>query len=225
MNQEAVCIVSYLRLTEEMMAGKELHEYQKKLAFDMLKQVFSDFLYTELREEDIKRTKLGKPYYAKDNGCCFNISHCKTAVVVAVSKYPVGIDVESMRQVKYIMVRKCCSPKELQYVMNTKDSQKEKTAALSEEETKRFLHMWTLKESYVKMTGEGLRMPIDTICYNPEKFLKKKDILLCKKELELNSSSYLYFPENLIIALTIQKKTLLTEKQIIWKEYVRKEIV
>ncbi len=218
MREDAVCVVSYLKLTEEEMTGRDLHEYQKMLALRMLRQGFSDFLCMEIKEDEIKRSELGKPYYAGADNCHFNISHCRTAVAVAVSKYLVGVDVESMRQVKYPMVRKCCSPKEMQYVMNTKE-EKEKPADLSEEETERFLHIWTLKESFVKMTGEGLRMPVNTICFEPELFQKSKDILLCKKEQEHNSSSYLYFPENIILALTIQTKEPLSQEQIIWKKY------
>lgn len=219
MRKEAVCVVSYLRLSESEIIGKNLHEYQKRLAFDMLKQVFSDFLCMELKEEDIKRTAFGKPYYAGNGNFYFNISHCKTAVVIAVSEYPVGIDVESMRQVKHHMVRKCCSTKEIQYVMERKDDGRERKSGLSEDETRRFLQMWTLKESYVKMTGEGLRMPINTISFEPEHFQKRKDILICKKEWGKNSSSYLYFPKELTIALTMQSNVL-KEEQIIWKEYI-----
>ena len=107
MEEQAVCKVSYTRLKDMALENRELYSYQKKLAMWMLKKSFLDFFQMELKEEAVGRTSYGKPYYKEAENCYFNISHCRQAVCVAVCRYPVGIDVESMRKIGLPAVKKC----------------------------------------------------------------------------------------------------------------------
>ena len=218
MEEQAVCKVSYIRLKDLALENRELYSYQKKLAMWMLKQSFLDFFQMELKEDAVGRTSYGKPYYKETENCYFNISHCRQAVCVAVCRYPVGVDVESMRKVGLPAVKKCCSKRELQYVfvdrqMNGYEQQ------LSLEETERFLHLWTLKESYVKMTGEGIRMPLNTIDFALEAVTDKQNTFTVSKENESGSTSYLHLEKELIMALSIKKGDIKTGREVIWQEY------
>ena len=74
----------------------------------------------------------GKPCVDKIN---YNISHSGNIVICAVSEQAVGCDVELVRDIKQNVAEKY----------------------FSEQEKKMdFFRVWTAKESYLKMTGEGI---------------------------------------------------------------------
>lgn len=198
------CIVYYAKI-EENTDGKNTHQIQQKLAMKMLKQGFAELFSLEFDETKIKRTSFGKPYYEGEADIYFNISHCPSAVAVAVSRNPVGIDVEGVRKIKYGTVKKCCSAEEMEYVLGEKDKN------LSDEATKRFLQVWTLKESYVKMTGEGLRMSVDTIRFNMKSF-QKEDVTNCYTKM--------YQPDELFIALSIENFSMESAEEILLQKFI-----
>ena len=86
----------------------------------------------------------GKPYLKEHPGIFFNISHCRKAIACAVCDRPVGIDVE-----------------EIQSGADIRDlvlSQEEKAAVeMSVEPDLEFTRLWTRKESFLKLTGEGIK--------------------------------------------------------------------
>ena len=82
--------------------------------------------------KDITRGEKGKPSVENIN---YNVSHSGNLVICAVSDRPVGCDVELVRAVK-------------QNVADKYFSESEKAMP--------FFKIWTAKESYLKMTGEGI---------------------------------------------------------------------
>lgn len=127
---------------------KMQHEYGRKL----LKQTLKKEYHIDYAEDMITYIGNKKPVL-KQGRIQFNISHCKGLVVCALSEAPIGVDAEGPRQVMPRVIRKACSEKEARYV-------KEGGPA---EENRRFLRLWTLKESYLKMTGEGMRVPFSQV--------------------------------------------------------------
>ncbi len=89
----------------------------------------------------------GKPALAKYPHIHFNLSHCRTAVVCAVSDSPVGIDIESLE-------RKT-SDSLVSYTMNNEE---QRQIAGSGKHT--FFRLWTMKEALVKLRGTGLQESI-----------------------------------------------------------------
>lgn len=90
----------------------------------------------------------GKPYLKGRDGIQFSISHTSGMVVCAMGPLPIGVDVEHLRPVKERVARKVFSPAELRWFEGNGRGEKE------------FLRLWTLKESYVKTTGDGLSFPL-----------------------------------------------------------------
>ena len=88
----------------------------------------------------------GKPML---KGLEFNLSHSGDLIICAVSEKPVGCDVEMIRKAPRSVARRYFSHGELQYLVQCKEDDYDKA----------FFTLWTMKESYVKMTGEGLRLP------------------------------------------------------------------
>lgn len=204
--------------------GRELHTYQKSIALQMLSHAFSDFFHVQLKEELLKRAEYGKPYYDSKEKYYFNISHCKNAVVVAAAKKPVGVDVEGPRRVRYRTVEQCCSADEKKYIFGISNPVEGMGENLSKEEMKRFLHLWTLKESYVKMTGEGLRTPIKTVCFDIPQFYKINQNSMRWVD-SAKYESYLHIQGDIVMALTMQHVSTETDAKVVWIPYASAEVI
>ena len=93
----------------------------------------------------------GKPSIAGHPDIHFNLSHCKEAVACAVSRRPIGIDVESIHRFSESLVR---------YTMN--DSEVEEILK-AERPDVAFIRRWTMKEARLKLTGEGISRDLKTV--------------------------------------------------------------
>jgi 4'-phosphopantetheinyl transferase len=99
-----------------------------------------------MQDSDVFVDEHGKP---KVEGLEFSLSHSGNLVVCAVSHEPVGCDVEEIRKAPERVAERYFSCGEQEYL-----------SQFAEEEYDRaFFRLWTMKESYVKMTGEGLGVP------------------------------------------------------------------
>lgn len=81
----------------------------------------------------------------------FNFSHSGDIAVCAVSDFPVGVDVEKIRDVNMDIARKKFCPSECEAIFSSANP------------TESFFEYWVKKESYVKALGEGLRIPLKEI--------------------------------------------------------------
>lgn len=86
----------------------------------------------------------GKPFLKGHPEVHFNISHCKNGIAVVVSDEPVGIDIESYRQVSDSLVR---------YTMNEEER---RLIAESDDPVRTFTEYWTKKEAVFKLRGTGI---------------------------------------------------------------------
>ena len=93
----------------------------------------------------------GKPFLLQYPEIHFSLSHCKVAVACAVSDHPVGIDIEHIRPYH---------PDLGAYVLNEEDLRQ---VERSERPDVEFIKRWTQKESYLKLTGEGIRNDLKTL--------------------------------------------------------------
>lgn len=102
----------------------------------------------------------GKPELVGHPGVYHNISHAGRFVVCVCGDEPVGIDVEELRPVDEGLAESCFTKLELAYLEEAADT----TERLS-----RFYALWTGKESYIKLTGEGLFRPLHSFAVRVEK--------------------------------------------------------
>ena len=86
--------------------------------------------------------EFGKPFLP--DGPYFSLSHCKTGIAVATDTQPIGIDIESYRDV---------SPELIEHTMNQAEQDK---INASDDPIKTFIELWTRKEAYVKYLGTGI---------------------------------------------------------------------
>lgn len=88
--------------------------------------------------------KYGKPMLKELPSVHFNLSHCRVAVACAIAKEEVGIDIEMLGRYK---------PALAQHTMNAAELQE---IACADDADIAFTRLWTMKEAYAKLTGEGI---------------------------------------------------------------------
>lgn len=100
----------------------------------------------------LHRKPNGQPYLS---GCDLHvsISHCDRTVACAVSREPVGIDVEKIRPIDLNICRHVCTEEEKSYV-GTDGT--EGQVCRDPEILRRFFEVWTAKEAYFKKCGTGI---------------------------------------------------------------------
>ena len=86
-----------------------------------------------------KYNEYGKPYI--ENGLEFSLSHCKHGIAVAVDNKPIGIDIESIRDIRPELVARTMNAKEQAIIGNS---------------AVEFTKLWTQKEAYLKYLGTGI---------------------------------------------------------------------
>ncbi|MBN4082149.1 4'-phosphopantetheinyl transferase superfamily protein [bacterium AH-315-B15] len=108
--------------------------------------------YLEIRPEEVQlgRHSKGKPFCIQRPELCFNISNSGSYCVYAFSLgSEIGIDLEEVRPLTDLeqMINKNFSFEEKLYIKQKK-----------EDELRRFFLLWTIKESYLKAIGVGMRI-------------------------------------------------------------------
>lgn len=96
-----------------------------------------------------QKNEQGKPYLPQSPDFCYNVSHSGQYVVCAVDDRPVGVDVERQGRERPRVAARFFTPYE-----------QEALSRLTEESQRiaRFYQLWTLKESYLKFTGQGFSL-------------------------------------------------------------------
>ena len=111
-------------------------------------------LYSLLKERQIIPNgfcfnSAGKPYLKGFKNLFFNISYADTLIAIAVSDKEVGVDIEKKGKIGVGVARHFFSEKEIVGINacgNPSDMAN---------------RIWTMKESFVKMLGNGLNIPLD----------------------------------------------------------------
>lgn len=122
-----------------------------------------------LSVEDISYGQNGKPQIQE---LYFNLSHSKDIVICAVSDKNVGCDVEAIATVKEGIAERFFTENENNYLKSFK----------AEEKVSEFFRLWTIKESYMKLTGEGMSLPLqdfDVNMSNPVKIYRNSELCPC----------------------------------------------
>jgi len=109
---------------------------------------------------DSSYVEIGTNNKPEVQGLNFNLSHSYDIVICAVSEKAVGCDIEKISNVNLSIAKRFFSENEFKYI-----------ESFSVEKTdNEFYRLWTAKESFIKMTGEGLSRPLKSfeVKYIPE---------------------------------------------------------
>jgi 4'-phosphopantetheinyl transferase len=128
------------------------------VARGLLRELLGKYLQQAPPDLEFSYGQHGKPSLSgrdASSGLCFNLSHSAGLVVYAIARERnLGIDVEHVRPEsagediakRYFSV---CEVSELQTLP-------------ADEKVEGFFHCWTRKEAYLKATGMGLQIPLDS---------------------------------------------------------------
>lgn len=89
----------------------------------------------------------GKPYLVGHPEIECNLSHTKGLVACAISKWPVGVDVEQSNRQALRIAARFFTPCERAGVQNNADA----------------VRVWTRKEALLKRDGRGISVQLDTV--------------------------------------------------------------
>lgn len=155
--QEEKCIEGLYRQRREKVERLKLasHRYVSILAGCMLQELVENELGIKKDELNIIYGSNGKPSIEGCPDFHFNLSHSGKCVALVYGECSVGIDVEEVRSVERRVAQRCYSAEENEYVYSDE--------MLSSE---RFFEIWTMKESYLKYTGQGISIPLNTIRFD-----------------------------------------------------------
>ncbi len=107
--------------------------------------------------------KYGKPCLSNYPHIHFNLSHSRDYVVCAVSDSPVGVDVEHIHGMEDDVAKHYFSGSEYEYIL--KNNKKEA-----------FFELWVLKESYMKMTGQGFHLDLNEFAIEIDDEIRVRDV-------------------------------------------------
>lgn len=95
----------------------------------------------------------GKPSLAGAHGIRFNLSHAGHFALCAVSCLEVGCDIERVADADLRVADRFFTPSECEAITSQTTKSKKNVT---------FYRLWTLKESFLKVTGQGLRLPLSS---------------------------------------------------------------
>lgn len=126
-------------------------EKDKKLscgAYLLLKKLLSE---KNITKAAFKTGKYGKAYISDHENIYFNLSHSGKMVLCAISDREVGVDVEYIdREIDLNIAKNYFYNSEYESIINAENKSEE------------FFKYWVLKESYMKYTGLGMNLKLDS---------------------------------------------------------------
>ena len=104
-----------------------------------------EFIKENISDITIAVDENGKGSIENREGLFFNISHSKDYVVLALSDKEVGIDIQEIKPLKANVPKRFFTDLDNEYIDQNE-----------EERTERFTKVWSAKESFAKLTGNGI---------------------------------------------------------------------
>ncbi len=117
---------------------------------DKLLSLCAGLLVKNFVGDDIKVGEYGKPY--SESGKCFNLSHSGDYVIIALSDFEIGCDIEFEKELDFERTGKI--------VFHENELKK-----LSEADDKKeyFYELWTRKEAFIKCIGKGFGFKVSSV--------------------------------------------------------------
>lgn len=106
-----------------------------------------------LKEMDMEYAfgEWGKPSLRDYPDIHFSLSHSGDYAICSIGDVPVGNDIEHVRGGRLKVADRFFAPEELTFLYAVQDE---------EEITQRLFRIWTMKESFLKVTGKGISLPL-----------------------------------------------------------------
>lgn len=117
----------------------------------LTKSVLADKLGISPHEVNIQLRSNGKPFVQGSKAVYFNLTHSADVIILAVTEEgEIGVDIEEVdHEFEWMRVDSVLDLSEIEWI-----KENELTDPFSVYQ--RFFQIWTLKEAYIKCTGEGM---------------------------------------------------------------------
>ena len=138
--QEVQRLLPLVSEQRRQQALKYKHTFGQYCCLKSWLMLFENAEMSRFRDLEWKYNEHGKPYV--EGAPYFSISHCKTAIAVAIDDRPIGIDIESIRHADEDLIERTMNEQE--------------RLAISELGMREFTRLWTQKEAIVKLEGTGI---------------------------------------------------------------------
>lgn len=152
-------------------------------AYELLISMLSDYTKAEDNAFEIYEDERGK-LRLKNSELGFNISHSGAFVACAIHEGEVGIDIEEKKELSSRLFKSVLSSDERKNITKGVEIPT-KTLSKDLPMTAEFLRLWTIKEAYLKYTGEGLSGGFENVkvSLNPRPEILDKDVSLISEDM------------------------------------------
>lgn len=148
--QEKLRLLSPYRQQKTAQLKQEKDKYRSLGAGLVLDYALKEYGLRE-RHMEYVLGKWGKPSFKEYPEIYFSLSHSGAYAVCSIGENPVGNDIERIRQGRLKVADRFFTEEELAFVYDAQDE---------EEITQRMFRIWTMKESFLKVTGRGMQLPL-----------------------------------------------------------------
>ncbi|WP_405268194.1 4'-phosphopantetheinyl transferase family protein [Methanobrevibacter sp.] len=159
--KKTYCLVSQIRKEKIDFYRFEKDKKLSAGAYLLLKKLLDE---KNITNPIFKTEKYGKAYISNHDNIHFNLSHSGKIVLCAISDMEVGVDVE------YID-----SEIDLNIAKNYFYNREYESIMKSDNPSDEFFRYWVLKESYMKYTGLGMNLELDSFEILLEDKIRLKD--------------------------------------------------
>ncbi len=143
----------YLKVSNERRAKIDSFRFEKdkKLSCGVELLLLKSLNDIGIKNPIFKLDKNNKPYLANYNNIYFNLSHSEDMIACGISDAPLGVDIEyNDENIDLNLAKHYFFNKEYKAIINSEKPQDE------------FFNYWVLKESYMKYTGLGFKLALDS---------------------------------------------------------------
>ena len=153
--EASLALVSEQR-RQEALSYVQIRDQRQSLAVYLLLCEALEKEYGIVEKPEFSFGTHGKPFLANHPGIHFNLSHCRRAVLCVVDCIPVGCDIEAVPEKLDIdLCRYCFNEREMDSILSSPNP------------PLAFTELWTKKEAFLKLTGDGLTDNLRTVLNSP----------------------------------------------------------
>lgn len=167
----------------------------------LVKTVLADKLGISPHQVNIQLHPNGKPFVQGSKAVYFNLTHSADVIILAMTEEgEIGVDIEQVdREFEWMRVDSVLDLSEIEWI-------KEKELTDSSSVYQRFFQIWTLKEAYIKCTGEGMSRHLKKLNFHvlPEHIQFLDSTNDARKTEEYYFESYIY-DSNFIFSICLQQ--------------------
>jgi 4'-phosphopantetheinyl transferase len=167
----------------------------------LVKSVLADKLGISPHEVSLQLHPNGKPFIQGSKAVYFNLTHSADVIILAVTEEgEIGVDIERVdREFDWTRVDSVLAPSEIEWI-------KENELIDPFSVYPRFFQIWTLKEAYIKCTGEGMSRHLKMLNFHvlSERIQFLDSTNNAQKTEEYYFESYIY-DSNFIFSICLQQ--------------------